>query len=300
MTQVSSYLAAPSGRRPNVAIFLSGSGSNATRILELHRRRRGEEFHVAALVTDRPDTSKAGRLGEEFDVPVVALDIRRFYRERNVNRITIATEDGRRVREEWTNELRARLADYAIDFGAFAGFVPLTNLAGDFPCLNVHPGDLTYEKDGARHLVGLHTIPVERAILEGLDYMRSSVIIVEPYEGAGDNMDAGPILGVSPKVAIDLQGHTLDELQVVAAKRPARRPVGGYKDLLEMIADHNQDLLKEGGDWVVFPQVVFAFAAGKFGHAGDQLYYRNGDWQPVKTVEFSETRATPIKSSGPA
>ncbi len=296
MPMVTNYFPGTGERLANVAIFLSGSGSNATKILEKHRDQGADAFRVAALVTDRPKTSKAFQLGEEFNIPVIALDIAEFYRERGVKRITIATEDGRRVRGEWTNEIRQLLAPYAIDFAAFAGFVPLTNLAADFPCLNVHPGDLTYEKDNARHLVGLHTVPIGRAILEGLDHLRTSVIIVEPYEGAGDNMDAGPILGISPKVMIDPQGKSLDELRAIAAERPEKRPVKGYQDELEAIAENNQELLKVGGDWVVFPEVVFAFAAGRFGYddQGGLFFEHGGNWLPIKTVEFGEGKAASV------
>jgi hypothetical protein len=140
----------------------------------------------------------------------------------------------------------------------------LTNMAEDFPCLNVHPGDLTYLRDGKRHLVGLHTVPIERAILAGLTALRSSVIVATPFHGDGSDMDSGPILGMSPPVPVDLQGTSVEALRTIAAERPAARPPGGYGDLLERIAAHNQRLLKEGGDWIVFPPVVFLVAQGRF------------------------------------
>ncbi len=274
-------------RLPRAAIFLSGSGSNAERILERYREDPTPPLAIAALVTDRPDRSRAVELGSSFDLPVIAHDIKAFYHERGCRRITIATPEGRAIRAAWTDALRERLAPLGIDFGLFAGFVPLTNLTATLPCLNVHPGDLTYLKDGQRYLVGLHTVPIERAISEGLDHLRTSVILAESYSGKGDDMDSGPILGVSPKVPIDLRGHDLYELRQIAARRPAERPAGGYGDLLEAIAEHNQERLKIGGDWVVFPPVAWAFAEGRFGLDGSRLCYRqNGDWQPVQTVEF--------------
>ena len=283
-----------SADKPRLGIFLSGSGSNAERILQAHRDTDAAAYDVTALVTDRPETSRARELGAAWDVPVVECDIRRFYRDRGVKRITVATVEGERLRHEWTDHLRQQLAPYAIDFAAFAGFVPLTNIAADFPCLNVHPGDLTYEQDGERHLVGLHTIPIERAILAGLDHLRSSVIIVEPFTGGGKNMDAGLILGVSPQVPLDLQGHAPADLQAQALARPRKRPGKGYGDALERVAKANQEALKEHGDWVVFPRVVAAFARGMF--ASDeqgQLYY-GPDRQPVTTVEFGHDTVRPI------
>jgi len=208
-------------------------------------------------------------------------------RERGETRISIATEKGRQIREAWTDQLRSLLQDYNPDFGILAGFVPLTNITGDFPCLNVHPGDLTYEKNGQRYLVGLHTFPIERAILEDLGTMRSSVIVAEPYSGDGGDMDSGPILGVSEPVAIDLGGTSLAELPAIAASRPAKRPLGGYKDRLEEVAKVNLERLKVDGDWQVFPRVVFDFSRHLFARQEDGLCFQVGDqWVPIETIAY--------------
>lgn len=277
---------------PRAAIFLSGSGSNAEQLLRRWRGDKAPGFEIAALVTDRPDKSRAPAIADAYDVPLIAHDIREFYWQRGCRRITIATEEGRQIRQEWTDELRERLAPFRIDFGLFAGFVPLTNLTDTLPCLNVHPGDLTYTPDGERFLVGLHTVPIERAILAGLPYLRTSVILAEPYSGQGDDMDSGPILGVSGKVPVDLRGSSVEQLREIAAKRPPKRPVGGFKDALEALAEHNQELLKEGGDWIVFPRVVWAYAAGSYARdETGQLLYQG---EPVQSVVFTEDSATPI------
>jgi len=289
MTSVTPLLAkANTEAKARVAIFLSGSGSNAEKILQQERRMGPDApFETVVLVTDAPETSRAGELGRTFDLPVIANDIRSFYRAKGETRVSIATPEGQTLREEWTCELREQLAPYRIDFGILAGFVPLTNLVGDFPCLNVHPGDLTYLKDGQRYLVGLHTVPIERAILEGLGHLRSSVIQALPYSGQGDDMDNGPILGISPPVPIDLQGSTLEELLQCVDTRPEKRPKSGFGDRLEELAEHNQNLLKEGGDWIVFPPVVMDFARGRFGVETGALHYRTGNkWLPIETVVY--------------
>lgn len=268
----------PADRLPNAGIFLSGSGSNAEKLLETLAALDKPVLNVSALITDAPETSRARELGRMFNIPVIEHDIKKFYLERGETRVSIATPKGQEIRELWTNGLREKLAPLKLDFGVFAGFVPLTNLTRELPCLNVHPGDLTYLKDGRRLLVGLHTIPVERAIAEGLDYMRSSVILVEPYSGGGDEMDSGHILGISPKVQIDLRGHDRDELVQCLEKRPAKRPKGGYCDDMEDVSTFNQNILKEGGDWVVLPHTVIAFAMGRYAADGKQLYF---DGAPV-------------------
>lgn len=276
---------------------MSGSGSNAERILQQWQAEDAGHYRIEAIVTDRPETSRAAELADTFDVPMIGHDIRAFYRSRGERRISIATEVGRELRSRWTDELRALLAPVGIEFGIFAGFVPLCNIAEDFPCLNVHPGDLTVLREGERYLVGLHTIPIERAILAGLDSLRSSVIQVEPYVAGGSNMDAGPLLGLSPAVPIDLQGYGLEELRSIADARPERRPIGGYKDALEGVAEANQDRLKHGGDLVVFPPVVRDFAAGRFALDGDQLCFRADsatDFTPVHTVVYGARSPQPL------
>lgn len=275
--------------RPVAAIFLSGSGSNAEEILKRYRQDPQPPFTIAGLVTDAPERSRARELGEIYNLPVAALDIREFYRSRGESRVSIATERGQEVRREWTDELRKLLAPWKLTFAIFAGFVPLTDLTADLPCLNVHPGDLTYLKDGQRWLVGLHQIPVERALLEGLDYLASSVIIAMPVTGAGGDMDSGPILGVSAPMDISLTDEERSAFQAAAAARDPKRPAGGYHDALEEYASQAQDRLKTVGDWVVFPPVIWDFAQDRYyiDDADGQLLYRTAPQQfiPVLTVE---------------
>ncbi len=262
----------------NAAIFLSGSGSNAEALLNT---RHG--WNAAVLVTDYPETSRAREIAAQFGIPLIEADIREFYKAHGLETIALNTERGREVRNLWTDSIRRKLAPYKVDFGILAGFVSLTNITSSFPCLNVHPGDLTYEVDGRRELVGLHTIPVEKAILFGLPYLRSSVIVAMPFNSEAD-IDSGPILGVSEPVPVELGGVTLDELKRVAAARPPKKPRGGWGDLLEKVAQAHQERLKFQGDLVIYPRVVEDFAAGNFSIAEGQLYYKS---QPVQTVEYS-------------
>ncbi len=282
------FIKTDSGVPSRVAIFLSGAGTNAIRILEKQKESARNSFEVVALFTDRPKTSNAQNLATEFGIPVVDNDIKQFYRERGCARVSIATDEGKSVREAWTNAVRTQLAPFRIDFALFAGFIPLTNLAGDFPCLNVHPGDLTYKKDGKRYLVGLHTVPIERAILEGLSSLRSSVIVAAPYFEDAGNMDTGPILGISDEVLLILDGHRLQYLRECAARRSPVRPRIGYQDDLEKVAKSNQERLKEFGDWQVFPKVVEEFSRGNYGvsESGILHYKKDQGWVPITTVIF--------------
>jgi len=277
-------------QRPRTAIFMSGSGSNAEVILKLAASGGASEYEIAAIVTDNPEKSRAAELAGQYGVPLVALSIREFYHANGEARISLATPRGWELREKWTAMLLQKLVPLELDFAIFAGFVPLCGVTGAYPCLNVHPGDLTVtDASGRRLLVGLHTIPVELAILAGLPAIRSSVMVAQPLLPGASNMDDGPILGISAPMPLDLRGASLDGLRGVVAARPAKRPVGGYGDLLEEIAAFNQDKLKYAGDHVVLPRVVACFASGMYALDGDgSLRFRaGGGWRAVRTVEFS-------------
>ncbi len=285
MEQERIFLSPRPGCKPRAAIFLSGSGTNAERLLEQEAAGRAA-WETALLVTDAPETSRASRLAALFGKPLAALDIRQFYRDRGESRVSLLTEAGRSIREEWTAELRRLVRPFAPDFGLLAGFVPLTNLTDDFPCLNVHPGDLTLEDAGGRRiLAGLHTVPLETAILAGLTTVRASVILAQTYSGAGGEMDSGSVLGVSPVIPVELGEHTLAELRAI---RQARLQPRG-DDALSRLASAHQERLKVYGDWVVFPAVVNDFAAGCFGMRGKQLLWRpesDAPWTAVRTVAY--------------
>ncbi len=280
------------------ALFISGSGTNAERILESYSDSGQTGWTPAVIVCDRPSKSRAREIAREWDVPFIAHDIHAFYRENGLESISLATEEGRRTRSRWTDALREKLLPFGPDFGILAGFIPLTNITADFPCLNVHPGDLTVEADGKRLLVGLHERPIETAIVSGHATMRSSVIIAQAYTGSGGEMDTGPILGVSEAVDIDFRGALVQELMSVYKARPSRRPRGGYGDMLQELARHNQEILKRNGDWTVFPPVVRDFASGRFAEddAGKLLYRASGEWVCVRTVEYcSDGSVNPIR-----
>ncbi len=283
----------PDRERAKTIIFLSGSGSNAEVLLKLAAKGASPEYEIVALATDRPNECRAIELADIFNLPLISHDIKEFYHSRD-EKVSVATERGRELRKQWTQEFLVKIAPYAPDFAIFAGFVPLCDLNEAFPCLNVHPGDLTVEdKNGDRLLVGLHTIPVESAILMGKQELRSSVILVESLE-AGDKVDAGPILGVSEPMPIDFMDYTLEQLQECAKSRPSKRPIGGHKDALAEVASHNQDLLKYAGDHLILPKTAARFAQNLYGlnENGGLVCREHGS---IKTIEFfKDGRAVPI------
>jgi len=273
-------------KMPHGAIFMSGNGSNAEKVLAFHKKTSAR-WLPSVIITDAPEKSRAAEIAAKYDLPLVELSIREFYRQYGEDKISLASENGRRIRELWTAALREKIAPFNIDFGILAGFMPLSNITGDFPCLNVHPGDLTVERDGRRIFVGLHAVPTELAIINNFKTIRSSVIIAQSYTGQGGEMDSGPILGISPELELDLRGFSHAQLLAVYNNRPAQKPVGGWKDVLSEIATVNQEHLKEKGDWIVFPQVVNDFATGKFALEDGKLYFKKENtWNKVNTIEY--------------
>lgn len=282
-------------KRPaRAALFMSGSGTNAEALLRDCAESSDRHFVPALIVTDAPETGRAREIAANWRVPLVELDIRAFYAARGEEAISLVSERRRAIRSEWTDALRERIVPHRIDFGVLAGFVPLCNIAADMPCLNVHPGDLTVERDGRRILAGLHYRPVETAILAGYPALRSSVILAQPFRGSGEaEMDSGPVLGVSAPMPIDLEGETLESLEAVRAAR-VHAP---YRDRLRDVAAHNLERLKVCGDHVVFPGAVDDFAAGRFGLEDGRLHFRDddGEWIPVRTVEYGPDGRRPLE-----
>ena len=290
---VTEYFTKTKNGKVKIAIFLSGSGSNAEKLLE-KQRQEGENcaYEISVLLADRTKNCRILELGEKYNTPTEVVNIKSFYESYGLKSISLALKEGQKVRELWTAELYSKLQKYTVDFAVLAGFIPLTNITEFLPCLNVHPGDLLVERNGRRLLVGLHETPIELAIVNGIDNLRSSVIIAEPYSSL-DDMDNGALLGVSDKMPIDLQGHSVEELQEVYRKREERRPAGGYKDILHDIASHNQELLKIAGDHIVLPQTVENFAKSFYGknENNDKLFFKNSDsaeFSEIKTVKYSK------------
>lgn len=267
-------------------ILMSGSGSNADALLK-YAARYPLSYLPTAIFTDSPETSRAAEIAGKYSKVLVSSDIRKFYAAHGEDSIKLDTPHRRELRDLWSDEIQKMLTPFEPDFLLFAGFIPLTNLTGAMPCLNVHPGDLTVTgENGERLLAGLHYLPVERAILAGYPALRSSVILARPYSGDGaSEMDSGHIIGLSAPVPIDLDGESPATLQNINAMRQSPP----YRDRLRQVAEINVEKLKLHGDHQVFPRAAADFAAGNFGsdRESGELFFHNapGDrWQKITTV----------------
>ena len=270
------------------AILMSGTGVNAGALLaDLESRGGTAPWQCVVMGTDAPLTSQTSRIAGRYGCPVVALDIREFYRKRGLDTISIATEAGRAARQEWTAEFWRLLAPYRPDFALLAGFMPLTDLPACLPCLNVHPGDLTVsDAAGVRLLAGLAYRPIEYVLCDDdMTELRSSVILPSPFfQASGATVDDGPVLGISPAVPVDRGGATAAGLRKI---RDGRTPGVVPQDELRRLAQSHLEKLKNQGDLAVFPAVAAAFAGGRYARLGERLFFRTADtWQEVRTVAF--------------
>ena len=238
-------------QKAKIAIFLSGTGTNAQKILE-YEQKLGKNgfFQTTCLVTDCPKSSKANQIGNQYNLPVVELGLKKFYLRHGLKTTSLISEKGREVRHLWTHKLIELLKPYQLDFGVFAGFVPLSNITDYLPCLNIHPGDLTYQVNGRRILTGLHTLPIARALEHNLVVLRSTVIVATSYQNTGVGMDEGTIIALSKEVPVKLSTSYDKLLQ--------------DEQLLQKTLQENQENLKVNGDWQVFPYAINDFAKGIF------------------------------------
>jgi folate-dependent phosphoribosylglycinamide formyltransferase PurN len=232
------------GRAMRVAAFLSGSGTNVLRLIELQRKLAREHsaspFEVVFLYSDRSDRACAGEeIARENGLPYFSYDIRTFHRLRSLPR-TVSTPEGLAARREY-DELAQRLVKaLEIDVIALGGYMSYTTLPG---CVNVHPADLSIlSPHGRRKYVGDHA--VRDAIAAGEKVLRASTL----WTDAG--VDTGPLLMVSEPLSVTTP-VPLDDLL-----KDRRR-------FLQVVDEH-QDRLKKIGDWKIFPRTIEMIAQGRF------------------------------------
>lgn len=276
------------------AILMSGSGSNTEAILQ-YCRENACAFVPVLIATDTPQ-SRAAEIAQNYDLPCELLDIRKFYAEHGEENIRLDTPQKQALRQEWSELLFQTLSRYDVGLILLAGFIPLTNLTEKLPCLNVHPGDLTVtDPDGRRLYAGLHYRPVEDALCNGEKYLRSSVILAQPYSGSGrEEMDTGPVIGVSPRIPVDLSQERRTRLietgkQRLAGKIPCdalRREAQKYIEQLKILGDH-----------LIFARAADDFARGRFacGDDGGLLFETDTGFQPVISVEYSNRGSRPLE-----
>jgi folate-dependent phosphoribosylglycinamide formyltransferase PurN len=230
------------------AILMSGTGSNARRLLE----KRDAGYEVRLILTDNP-ASNAAAIASEHGVECLVVDIRTCCGEGGLR------DAGRRA--AYDGRLAAVLARREVRLVALAGWDWVVGplLCSSFLIANVHPGDLRVrDAAGGRRYVGLGWIPTAKAILAGERFVHSSTHLVTA------ELDGGPIARVSRAVPIDLPPGVTSAniLPEGAALGDVIRDInynGGQRYGAALLYTHSrsvQERLKEQGDWVEFPRTI--------------------------------------------
>ncbi len=238
------------GRKiPNVAIALSGSGSNAVRIIEYQLERleqTGEApYHVAFLFSDNP-TSNCAYIVQHFKekhgfkLENFIFDIKAFYKRRGM---PLKDMEVRREYDEIVNDTYDELE---IDFEVLAGYMKaITDIRTDARLvMNVHPADLRkVDESGNRKYTGANAVRL--AILDGATELRSSVHVVE-YNNIDPThlVDKGAIIAVSYGFEPVVLPFGFDYRNLEWVKT--------HSELIDQVSGEHQDKLKLVSDLKVY------------------------------------------------
>ncbi len=257
------------GRIP-AAILMSGTGSNARKLLEYVPPGRSEpDYEIRLIVSDNPG-SNYRRIAEDHGVPAELNDIYSFFGVPHPEQ-GLGQEDRVKLKDSSRRERFDRRTDgilrrYGVRLVALAGYdwVIAPFLCRNYIVLNVHPGDLRVrDSRGRRRYIGLGWVPTAKATLAGERSVHSTTHLVTA------ELDGGPIARVSRGVRIDLPaGTTPDNIlpegvqlrDVIRAVRTGDDPELA-SSLLVTHSRAVQERLKQLGDWIEFPRTLDRVAA---------------------------------------
>ena len=252
------------GRIPT-AILMSGTGSNARKLLEyLPPDQSTPHYEMRLIVSDNPG-SNYRKIADEYGVEGLLNDIYEFCGVPHPDR-GLTSEDRKKLREPKRREQFDRSTDrilyrYGVQLLALAGYdwVIAPFLCRKYIVLNVHPGDLRVrDSSGRRRYIGLGWIPTAKAILAGERVVHSTTHLVTA------ELDGGPIARVSQGVPIDLPAGTAPknilpagvELRDVIRRQGRGNDSAFASTLLVTHSKQVQERLKEFGDWIEFPRTL--------------------------------------------
>jgi phosphoribosylglycinamide formyltransferase 1 len=244
------------GRPMRVAAFVSGSGTNIIKLIELEDKLKRKEgvspFEVVFIFSDRSDGSCRGeQIAYENAIPYFSYDMRVFHRSRRAKR-TVTSPEGLSLRKEFDSVAARLVKAFEIDLNALGGYMSYITLDR---CINVHPADLSIlTPEGKRRFVGDHA--VLDALLAGEKALRSSTIWTDR------GVDTGPLLMVSSPLKVQIS----ESLESLARDRGR----------LIKIVEEYQERLKKEGDWQIFPQTIEMIARGRFALDEDNHVYVDG------------------------
>jgi len=255
------------GTPMRVACFMSGSGTNARKIIE-RSLEADSRYRVALIFTDVRDDrmGKAGEkacrareIAEEYGGAYECSDILDFY-------LSMGHKSKRdlSLRPEYDLTILRKIKPHDIDVIALAGYMSIVTKTlldrYEGRIVNVHPADLSITEGDHRKYVGLHA--VRDVILGGEPALHSTTHVVR------EKVDYGEILVRSEIVPVQLpRGISLDQLRL-------------ERRLLRQVAQEHQNRLKERGDWVVYPLTLQMIAEGRVALDGRGNVYIDGVLAP--------------------
>ena len=183
----------PQKGKMRVIGLVSGSGKGIVAVLERQRELEAASrcnFEVVGIMTDNPH-SQAAAIGQQYHIPVLTNDIRKFYRERQKPLRDLT------IRQAYDRETVQLIKSHKPDFLIFAGYVWVATpvLVDQFQIINAHPADLSVMNGDTRAYGGADGIG--DALKAGESRLHSSVHLVT------DRVDDGPILLVSQAVPVE-------------------------------------------------------------------------------------------------
>jgi folate-dependent phosphoribosylglycinamide formyltransferase PurN len=183
---------------------------------------------------------RAKDISIEYGICYEYLDIRDFYKERGLKRTDLS------IRPDYDQLVLKKLRKHKFDLIANAGYMsimtPVLLNEYDGKIVNVHPADLSIMENEKRKYVGIHV--VEEAIISGEKEIRSTTHIVR------EEVDYGEILLISESVKI---GSDISRTELKKNKILRKETVSKY-----------QSILKEKGDWVIYPLTIQMISEGRF------------------------------------
>jgi len=242
-------------RKIPTAILMSGSGSNARKIIEYNSKF----LDIRLILSDNPDSNYKS-IARDFNIDQALNNIYRFY---GVEPGKISAAGRKRFQDKQKRLTFDALTDkilkgYNIELIGAAGYNWLLSplLCSNYIIVNVHPGDLRVrDETGKRRYIGLGWIPTAKALLNGEQYVHTTTHLVTAQ------LDGGAIARVSAPVAVGLAedfdrrqllpfGVTLKEL-IRDVNNNGGREYGS--SLLYSRSKELQEKLKVVGDWREFP-----------------------------------------------